>query len=265
MKTKTLVVLAAFVAAWNVSFAWGPKGHAVVADIASHHISKKTAKKIDAVLGGQTMVDVSSWPDQVRKDPRYAHTSTWHYLNVDPGYTYETMPKEPAGDVYVKLNHVVDELKSGKLSPEDEKVYLMLLIHLVGDMHCPMHAGHRCDLGGNLIPVKWFGAPTNLHSIWDSKIVDSARPWSYTEWTENLDRNLTRKQVEAIVDRPIIEWVEQTLALSDDIYENTPAEGNYSYDYCFKYTPVVQQQFLHGGLRLARLLEEVYGNGRVRL
>lgn len=265
MKTKTLFLLAVLVAMWNVSFAWGPKGHAVVADIASHHISKKTAKKIDAVLGGATMVDVSSWPDQVRKDPRYAHTATWHYLNVDPGYTYKTMPKEPAGDVYVKLNHVVDELKGGRLSAEDEKVYLMLLIHLVGDMHCPMHAGHRCDLGGNLIPVKWFGAPTNLHSIWDSKIVESARPWSYTEWTANLDRNLTRKQVKAIVEGPIMKWVEQTLALSDDIYENTPAEGNYSYDYCFKYTPVVQQQFLHGGLRLARLLEEVYGNGRVRM
>ena len=264
MRVKVLLSLAAISAVWNVSFAWGPKGHAVVADIAANHISKKTAGKIDAVLGGETMVDVSSWPDMVRKDSQYAYTATWHFLNVDEGYTYETMPKDPNGDVYVKLNYVVEELKGGKLSPEEEKVYLMLLIHLVADMHCPLHTGHRSDLGGNLIPVKWFGQPTNLHSVWDSKLVDSCRPWSYSEWTRNIDRNLTPEQIREITDKPIIEWVNQSLALSDDIYKNTPADGNYSYDYYFKYTPVVKKQFLDAGLRLARLLEEIYGDGRVR-
>lgn len=152
MKTRVLMILAAVLAAVNLSFAWGPKGHAVVADIAARHISKKTAQKIDAVLGGETMVDVSSWADNVRKDPRYAHTATWHFVNVDPGYTYQTMPKDPAGDVYVKLLEITEALKSDTLSAEQEKVNLMLLIHLVGDLHCPMHVGHRDDLGGQPHP-----------------------------------------------------------------------------------------------------------------
>lgn len=264
MKTRVLMILAAVLAAVNLSFAWGPKGHAVVADIAARHISKKTAQKIDAVLGGETMVDVSSWADNVRKDPRYAHTATWHFVNVDPGYTYQTMPKDPAGDVYVKLLEIVEALKSDTLSAEQEKVNLMLLIHLVGDLHCPMHVGHRDDLGGNRIPVQWFGQPTNLHSVWDSKLVDSCRPWSYSEWTENIDRNLTPEQIRRITQLSVMEWMEQTMALCEDIYANTPSGGNYSYDYCFQYAPAVKQQFLQAGLRLARLLEEIYGDGRVR-
>lgn len=256
---RTLLTFALAVFTLQVSFGWGPKGHAVIADIAANHISKKTAKKVDAVLGGETMVDVSSWPDMVRKDPKYAHTATWHFLNVDEGYTYETMPKDPKGDVYTQLNYVIDELKGGKLSPEDEKVYLTLLIHLVGDMHCPLHTGHRSDLGGNMVPMKWFGQPTNLHSIWDSKLVESCRPWSYSEWTENIDRNLTRKQIKEIADQPMMAWVEQSLALSDAIYKDTPANGDYSYDYYFKYTDTVKKQFLDAGLRLARLLDEIYG------
>ncbi len=264
MKTRVLMILAAVLAAVNLSFAWGPKGHAVVADIAARHISKKTAQKIDAVLGGETMVEVSSWADNVRKDPRYAHTATWHFVNVDPGYTYQTMPKDPAGDVYVKLLEITEALKSDTLSAEQEKVNLMLLIHLVGDLHCPMHVGHRDDLGGNRIPVQWFGQPTNLHSVWDSKLVDACRPWSYSEWTENIDRNLTPEQIRRITQPSVMEWMEQTMALCEDIYANTPSEGNYSYDYSFQYAPAVKQQFLQAGLRLARLLEEIYGNGRVR-
>lgn len=259
MKIKRFLTVVMALAVANASFAWGPKGHAVIADIASHHISDRVAEKVDKVLMGETMVDVSSWMDGIRKIPKYEHTYTWHFVNVDEGYTYETMPKEPKGDVYTQLNHVVERLKSGTLSAEDQRDYLRYLIHMVGDMHCPMHAGHRSDLGGNTVPVKWFGAPTNLHSIWDSKLVDSCRPWSYSEWTANIDRNLTKEDIARITDPSIRQWMQETLDLCPKIYADTPAEGNYSYDYCDKYTPVVKQQFLKGGLRLAKLLNEIYG------
>ena len=187
MKTKQVLLSALLFLSACTAFAWGPKGHAVVADVAASHISRKAAKKIENILDGHTMVDVSSWMDGLRGIPKYEHVRTWHYLNIDPGYTYETMEKNPAGDVYIKLFHVIEQLKSGKLSHEDEKDYLRFLIHMVGDLHCPMHAGYRFDVGGNLHDVQWFGKPTSLHSVWDSKLIESCRPWSYSEWTENID------------------------------------------------------------------------------
>ena len=71
----------------------------------------------------------------------------------------------PKGDVVVAINEIVSRLKNGGLSPERDKVDLMMLIHLVGDMHCPMHAGHKCDRGGNNIQVKYFHSNTKLHSV----------------------------------------------------------------------------------------------------
>ena len=92
--------------------------------------------------------------------------------------------------------------------------------------------------------------------------MDACRPWSYSEWTENIDRNLTPEQIRRITQPSVMEWMEQTMVLCEDIYANTPSGGNYSYDYSFQYAPAVKQQFLQAGLRLARLLEEIYGNGR---
>ena len=64
----------------------------------------------------------------------------------------------------------------------------MMLIHLIGDMHCPMHAGRKQDRGGNGTTVKFFGKKSNLHSVWDSDLLESTHRWSYTEWQKQIDR-----------------------------------------------------------------------------
>lgn len=225
--------------------------------MAASHISKKTAKKIENILDGQTMVDVSSWMDGLRGVPEYEHVRTWHYLNIDPGHTYDTMEKNPDGDVYIKLFHVIEQLKSGSLSHEKEKDYLRFLIHMVGDLHCPMHTGYRFDVGGNLHDVQWFGKPTSLHSVWDSKLIESCRPWSYSEWTKNIDIT-DKKEIRSITGSPIDVWRDECLVVRDDVYANSPKGANLSYDYCEKYAGVVQKQLLYAGLRLAVLLDEIY-------
>lgn len=257
MKTKQVLLSALLFLSACTAFAWGPKGHAVVADVAASHISRKAAKKIENILDGHTMVDVSSWMDGLRGIPKYEHVRTWHYLNIDPGYTYETMEKNPAGDVYIKLFHVIEQLKSGKLSHEDEKDYLRFLIHMVGDLHCPMHAGYRFDVGGNLHDVQWFGKLTSLHSVWDSKLIESCRPWSYSEWTENIDIT-DKKEIRRITGSPIDAWRDECLVVRDDIYANSPKGADLSYAYCEKYAVAVQKQLLYAGLRLAMLLDEIY-------
>ena len=133
----------------------------------------------------------------------------------------------------------------------------MMLIHLVGDMHCPMHAGHKSDRGGNGTQVTYFGKSKKLHSVWDSEIVESAHRWSYTEWQKQIDR-LGRKQCRAIVQGTPNDWIEECVALADDVYRNSTTGANLSYDYVAQYAPVVEQQLLKGGLRLAALLEEIY-------
>jgi hypothetical protein len=240
------------------AMAWGPKGHDVVAYIAQQHLSKKALKKVEAALDGHTMVYVANWMDNASHTDAYAHTKTWHYVNVDPAeQTYALSAKSHSGDVVTAINAIVENLQSGELSEEQERAELMMLIHLVGDMHCPMHAGHKSDRGGNGTQVKYFGKMKNLHSVWDSEIVESAHRWSYCEWQENIDR-ANRKEVKALSLGTSNDWIEESVILAHDIYDSSTAGGNLSYDYVAHYAPIIEAQLLKGGLRLAKLLEEIY-------
>lgn len=238
--------------------AWGPKGHDVVASVAENHLSKRALKRIEAVLDGESMVYVANWLDNASHTPEYAYTKTWHYVNVEPSEgSYAESQREPKGDVVTAVNAIVERLKSGELTREEERAELMMLIHLVGDMHCPMHAGHKSDRGGNGTQVTYFGKSKNLHSVWDSDIVESAHRWSYTEWQKQIDR-LNPKQCRAIVQGTPNDWIEECVTLADDVYRNSATGANLSYDYVAQYASVVESQLLKGGLRLAALLEEVY-------
>lgn len=238
--------------------AWGPKGHDVVASVAENHLSKRALKRIEKVLDGESMVYVANWLDNASHTHEYAYTKTWHYVNVEPSEgSYAGSQREPKGDVVTAVNGIVERLKSGELRKEEERTELMMLIHLVGDMHCPMHAGHKSDRGGNGTQVKFFGKSKNLHSVWDSDIVESAHRWSYTEWQKQIDR-LNPKQCRAIVQGTPNDWIEECVTLADDVYRNSATGENLSYDYVAQYAPVVESQLLKGGLRLAALLEDIY-------
>ena len=242
----------------TLASAWGQKGHDVVAYIAEKHLSKRTLKRVTEVLDGNSLVYVANWMDNASHTDEYAYTKTWHYVNVDPDEgSYNNSTKTSSGDVVTAINGIVERIKSGTLTDEQERAELMMLIHLVGDMHCPMHAGMKSDRGGNGTKVKYFGKQRNLHSVWDSEIVESAHRWSYSEWQQQVDR-ASRKEQKRIAQGCPNEWIEKTVLLARDIYARSSTGENLSYDYVAHYAPVVEQQLLKGGIRLAKILEELY-------
>ena len=256
MRRVLFIILSILIPA--IALAWGPKGHDTVAYIAEKHLSKKTLKKVQEVLGGHSMVYYANWMDNASHTDEYAYTKTWHYVNIDANEeSYAASAKEAKGDVVVAINDIVAALKSGELTLEEERANLMMLIHLVGDMHCPMHAGRKSDRGGNGTQVKYFGSQKKLHSVWDSEIVESAHRWSHTEWQEQVDR-ASKSEVKTMSQGTPNDWIEETVELARDVYANSPSGVNLSYDYVAMYAPIIEQQFLKGGIRLAKLLEEIY-------
>lgn len=255
---KKLLLLACWLLAAQHVLAWGQKGHDVTAYIAECNLTPEAAEKIDKVLGGHSLVYYANWLDNASHTPEYAYTKTWHYLNIDEGETLETMPRNPDGDVLEAVASLVEQLKRGALPAEEETLALKMLIHLVGDMHCPMHTGHSSDRGGNQRPVMMFSTPSNLHSIFDTAVPEAAHRWSYTEWQEQIDRLGDDETVLVQAGEPR-DWVVETHGICKEIYDSTPEGTKVSYDYIAEYTPVIEQQFLRGGLRLARLLNEIYG------
>ena len=256
MRRVILITLVSLIPA--LSLAWGPKGHDIVAYIAEQHLSHRAQERIEAVLDGCSMVYVANWLDNASHTPEYAHTKTWHYCNVDPEeQSYANSQKEDAGDVVTAINSIVERLKSGELSIDEERVELMMLIHLVGDMHCPMHAGRLSDLGGNLVTVKWFGREVKLHAVWDDLIVESVRKWSYSEWQREID-NVSRKEREALSAGTPLDWMNETVAICQQVYKDAPAGSELSWDYQNDHYPLLESQLRKAGYRLARLLNEIY-------
>lgn len=239
------------------SFGWGQKGHDIIARIAEAHLTPKAQKAVNEALDGYKMMYYSSWMDNVRNQPEYKSMKTWHYANVDEGESYQTMQKSSDGDVYTALTQVISTLKSGKANDSVSKLYIKVLVHLMGDLHCPMHAGRLTDLGGNRFPVKWFGNATNLHAIWDTDMIESTRKWSYSEWQQNIDV-VSAKQVAEITSGNPLKWFNETVDIGKGLYLNAEENMNCSYDYMKDNYPTLEQQLLRAGYRLAAVLNEIY-------
>ena len=126
------------------------------------------------------------------------------------------MSRNPGGDVLTAVTRLTEKLKSGRLTPEEETLSLKMLIHLVGDMHCPMHLGRLSDLGGNKRPVRFFGRDTNLHSVWDTNIPEAVHKWSYSEWQQQIDR-LTDEEAAQIAAGEPADWVKETHEICKEI------------------------------------------------
>lgn len=257
MKIKNILLALAAGAFSMSAFAWSQKGHDTVAFIAENHFTQATADSVAALLDGKSPVYWANWLDNASHTPAYAYTKTWHYKNIDEGVAYEDAPLNEKGDVVRAVCEQVEILKS-PVSTRDQKVLAFkILIHCVGDMHQPMHMGHLSDLGGNQTKVRFFNRDANLHGIWDGSIMNSGHAWTYTEWREQLDR-LTPEQEAAEIQGTVDDWGRQTHAIATRVYDKMKPGISVSYNEVAEWTPVIEQQVLRGGLRLAHLLNGIY-------
>ena len=268
MKRFTTILLSAVMLfSATAAFGWGPTGHDVVAAIAEKNLTRKTKKALDKLLQGKSIVYYSSWMDSIQNSPYwedgYNKTKTWHYANVDKGHTYETMTKNENGDVVSGLEMLTRELTENydNLTDSMRVDYVKMIVHMVGDMHCPMHAGRLSDLGGNKMKVRWFGESTNLHSVWDSKIVEAARKWSYSEWVKHLDKT-DKKFKKSVMRGTYEEWFKETVKGAASIYEyveNLDENPNLSYQFIYDFSLLLEDRLLIGGYRLAYVLNSIFG------
>ena len=184
MKKLLLLVSGCFVISISSSAWWGQTGHRIVGEIADMYLTNKARKAITEILGDESIAISSNWPDFIKSDTAYNYLSPWHYINIKQGLSQtefnDALARDTIADAFTKLNFLIAELKNKQLPLDKKKMYLKLLIHIVGDIHQPLHVGRSEDLGGNRVRVIWFGDSTNLHSVWDDKMIAS-QDLSYTE------------------------------------------------------------------------------------
>ncbi len=264
MKRFLLFAICAQLVCVATALSWGRKGHEITAEIATRHLKPKAKKAIAEILDDKTLVFNSVVMDDIRSLPEYQHTSTWHYVNVDSGEKYEPMPMEEGGDVYGAVELAIEKLKDYRnLDDSTKTFYLNALIHFVADMHCPMHAGRKSDMGGNKVEIKWLDRDINLHKLWDADIIESTKSWSYTEWADNIDTKKEKEMFEKYCQTTPREWMDETVEISAQIYDNLNEDGDYStYEKVNKYVAdneeILTEQLIKAGYRLAYILNEIF-------
>jgi len=237
------------------AFAWGPTGHRATGWIAEKYLNKNARKALLRVLDGQSLAMASTWMDEIRADSNYNYTSDWHWVTIPDGRTYDQSEKNPNGDIIQTLERLVAALKSKKLSKDEEVASLKMLIHLVGDIHQPLHVGGGNDRGGNDVKVRWFREDSNLHRVWDSNMIDDTR-LSYTELAQSLPVPEEAK-INAWQQESVRDWANESMGLRRAVYAY--GDGNLGYLYTYVNFHIVRQRLLEAGVRLAGLLNEIYG------
>jgi hypothetical protein len=242
----------------------------VVAAIADVQLSGLARAHVEAILGpGESLDEAANWPDEMRSAPGefwQKTTMPWHYVTLN-GITYDHAPSE--GDALEALNHFGAVLHDAKTSLADKQLALRFIVHLVGDLHQPLHVGKCCDKGGNDVRLTWFGKPTNLHAVWDSAIVDDEQ-LSFTELAAKLERHTSAQDVLDWWDINPRDWISESAEIRDTLYpppgavavkgakRNDKKVPDLSYAYVYKFTPVMERRLSQAGVRLAAYLNAIF-------
>jgi hypothetical protein len=251
---KIILVFALIVYGFNCN-AWGVTGHRITGWIADQYLNKKARKEIERILGQQSLAMASTWMDEIRSDTSFNYMDDWHWVTIQDGETYEHSEKNSKGDIIKTLERIIKELKSHKLSAADEAMHVKMLIHLIGDLHQPLHVGGGNDRGGNDVKVSWFRNESNLHRVWDSDMIDDTK-LSYTEFAESLERPDATK-LKSIQNTTLKDWVNESMSYRKQVYDI--GNGKLGYLYTYKNLHIVRTRLLQAGIRLASVLNEIYG------
>ncbi len=244
------------------SFAWGLLGHRIVGEIASTYLTSKASKEIKKILGNESMAIAGNWADFIKSDTAFRYLNEWHYADFDKGLNVQQMAmvlqKDTATDAYTRLNFLVTQLKNKNLGQNEKLLYLRMLIHIVEDIHQPFHVSANGDRGGNDIKVAWFGQPSNIHRVWDEQLIEG-QELSYTEYVKAINFTTKQQRYEWQI-LPMTNWFYESYKISEDLHgELKTLEPKLSYQYVFLHIYTVNEQLLKGGVRLAGLLNEIFG------
>ena len=271
--------------------AWGPEGHAIVAEIAEAYLTPRAKQEVKAILKSRDLGDyeVASWPDIIRGsqeyEERYPENGRWHFVEFDVTLRYNDefelkLPRD-GQDIVTQIGRWRDELKSGKLKGERRLDALRFLVHFVGDLHQPMHCAYRYgDMGGNMIPVETFrgrhysfgaGTPTpytqSIHSVWDEAMVqelEAGRMPKTVAW--ELREEIGEGQARKWGDDDPMEWaVDSYWRARKEAYRwadgtslpykwTRPGMEMTRANYIDARLPLVREQLQKGGVRLAHAL-----------
>lgn len=235
---------------------WGKTGHRIVGQIAQDHLTPEALAAITELLDGETLATVSTWADEMRSNPDFRPYGKWHYVNLPKDKKYHEVEHTQDNAVIV-IHRAIDKLQSD-ISKEEKAFYLKYLVHLVGDIHQPLHTGRAEDYGGSTITLYFGGrksnqSKTNLHRLWDTNMIDDFK-MGYKEFSDYLQsyQTIDFPQGDAVC------WANESHEIVNKVYSEVKVGDELSYPYLYNNFYIVKDRLFQAGIRLANLLNEIY-------
>lgn len=234
------------------SVAWGKTGHELVGKIACNLLDDSTRAIVQNYLGNLSFDEAANWMDDSKSNSYYNYMRTWHYLDIDKGQTYTASTER---NILTVMHSAIMELKKyPNISKKDAKRDLLLIFHLIGDLHQPLHTGYSIDKGGNTILINSPYVSGNLHSVWDTQILeyksinfDSCMAL-YKTWDTTYISSIQKIQE--------LKWMYQSRNLLDTVYSFK--DSFLDKEYIDSNAAVIKKQLLIAGIRLASVLKTVF-------
>jgi hypothetical protein len=256
--------MAVLLVAAPLAHAWGPLGHSVVAELAQRHLSPAAEAEVGRLLAAehvQRLADVANWADQMQDDPAMAslwkQTRSQHYINFRGGSDCDYVPPRDCRGgrcVVAALQYYVGVLGDRSQSDAVRRNALKFVVHFVGDIHQPLHAGYRDDKGGNTYQVQYDGGGSNLHKVWDSKMLYT-RDLDWQAYAQALDSPVpvALPAPVAPLDNPYAQWAEESCRITAEAGFYPPGH-KIDQAYVKAELPVAELRLRQAGRRLADVL-----------
>lgn len=237
------------------TYGWGKVGHHIIVDVAKNYVNKNVQDSVSKYFGEMTWESASTWMDEQRKDSQYNYMKQWHYINIEKGNQYDTSI-EHGDNVVMQLGLAINNLKNrSNLTKEEINLNLKVLFHLMGDLHNPLHVGYGVDRGGNDIKLTYTGKTFNLHRIWDTDIVEYKK--NTAEIVQFYLAKTSHRKIRKMAKGDIIQWLNQTRESLTVVYSYSDLIND---DYMDRSYPIVEKQLAMGGVRLGKVLNEIFKN-----
>jgi len=256
--------------------AWGAEGHRIVCEIAWQRLTPEARWMVVDLLRGEAdpvFAQTCDWADRVR-GTTHRHTAAYHYINIPAGARGVDLRRD-CGDperrcVTWAVDHYARVLNDRDRSHAERNEALKFVAHFVGDLHQPLHAGRPEDLGGNRVPVSFFGdtgredRPLNLHSVWDGSIIrQGGLTWPGS--AGHLNGAITPADAQRWQTLDVVGWTYESFRIADDFaYPKLPADGFIGTAYFRPALGFSEVRLQQAGVRLAYLLNHVAA-GTLRL
>jgi hypothetical protein len=236
--------------------AWGGQGHQVVANLAQVQLSAKAKRAVERLLAlepGQTLASISTWADEHRSPA----TAAWHYVNFPKNScSYSAERDCPDGQCVVAAIDRQRDILASTATDEVRLRALKYLVHLVADVHQPLHAGYGEDRGGNSYQLQAFMRGTNLHAFWDSGLIRALDQDTEVMTTRLASSNASPAQ------RQELERAGGTFNAAQAAEESCRIVGQPGFypgrlvdqAYVQRFTPIMEQRLQMAGARLAGLI-----------